>query len=102
MNPSSFKSPRPSETPSIQDDQTWSGEKVDLEKNISTLVCKALKAAREEQNISQQRLSEIAGISRSGLRHMESLETSPTLFSLLKVAKALNVKISEILISLDH
>ncbi|MFC5050123.1 helix-turn-helix transcriptional regulator [Rubritalea spongiae] len=55
----------------------------------------ALKAERERQGISQQRLSEMAGVSRTGLRHVESLDTNPTLYSLLKIARALSINLSD-------
>lgn len=60
-------------------------------------VCKKLIEARQRQGISQQRLSEMAGMSRTGLRHIESLETNPTLYSLLKVAKALDIDLADML-----
>lgn len=71
--------------------------KFDPEKAIVTRVCEELVAERKRQGISQQRLSEDAGVSRSGLRHIESLETSPSLYLLLKVAKALKIDLSVIL-----
>ena len=83
-------------------DQTWSRVKVDPEREISTAICKALKEERERQKISQQRLSEKADISRTGLRHIESLEITPTLFTVLKVATALKVKISDLLKELER
>ena len=65
--------------------------KPDKERKTVERVCKALAEARVEQGLSQQRLAEMAGISRTGLRHIESLETSPTLHSLLRLAKALRL-----------
>lgn len=70
--------------------------KFDPEKAIVTRVCEELVAERKRQGISQQRLSEDAGISRTGLRHIESLNTSPSLYMLLKVAKALKVDLSKV------
>jgi len=63
--------------------------KKDREQELVTEVCIALRDERIRQGISQQKLSELAGISRTGLRHIESLETNPTLYSLLKLARAL-------------
>jgi transcriptional regulator with XRE-family HTH domain len=63
--------------------------KPDKQRKTAEAVCRALRAARIEQGLSQKRLAELAGLSRTGLRHIESLETSPTLYSLLRVAKAL-------------
>ena len=71
--------------------------KPDKERQTVENVCKALTQARIEQELSQQRLAEMAGISRTGLRHIESLETSPTLHSLLRLAKALDVDLSSLL-----
>lgn len=39
----------------------------------------------------------MAGISRTGLRHIEPLETNPTLHSLLRIAKALEVNLAELI-----
>lgn len=75
----------------------WSCVKRDPAKATVTRVCEKLAEERCRQNISQQRLSEMAGISRTGLRHIESLETNPTLYSLLKVAKALEVELADML-----
>jgi transcriptional regulator with XRE-family HTH domain len=69
----------------------------DEEKELVRRICEKIVSTRMEQGISQQRLSELAGISRTGLRHVESLETSPTLYSLLKLAKALGIEFQELL-----
>ena len=60
-------------------------------------ICDALRKERENQGISQQKLSELSGISRTGLRHIESLEISPTLYSILKLAEALNIPPDQLL-----
>ena len=78
-------------------DHKWSGVKADREKKTVKAVCRKLTAARIEQGISQQRLAEMAGISRTGLRHIESLGSSPTLYSILKLTKALDLDLGEIL-----
>lgn len=59
--------------------------------------CKSLIEERKKQGMSQQRLSELSGMSRTGLRHIESLETNPTLYSLLKIAKALEIDLATLL-----
>lgn len=71
--------------------------KKDTEKEAVKNLCRALREERLKQNLSQQRLSEMADISRTGLRHIESLETNPTLYSLLKLSKALQFDLSEFL-----
>ena len=71
--------------------------KPDPDRKTVERICRALRAARIAQGISQQRLAEMAGISRTGLRHIESLETSPTLHGILKLARALNLDLSQLL-----
>lgn len=71
--------------------------KPDKERKTVERVCKSLTEARIARGISQQRLAEMAGISRTGLRHIESLETSPTLHSLLKLAKALDLDLGRLI-----
>ena len=68
--------------------------KPDKERKTVESICKALRAARLEQGLSQARLAEM---SRTGLRHIESLETSPTLYSLLRVARALGIDLRDLL-----
>lgn len=63
------------------------------EQKVVDAVVKRLVQARLEQGISQNRLAELTGLSRSGIRHLEDGETNPTLYSLLKIARALDVKI---------
>lgn len=75
--------------------------KADPEKEIVEAICEKLVVVRKEQEISQQRLSETAGISRTGLRHIENGETSPTLYSLLKISQALDLKLSAVLRELE-
>ena len=42
-------------------------------------------------------MAEMAGTSRKGLRHIEGLGSSPTLYSVLKLATALDLDLGEIL-----
>lgn len=71
--------------------------KKDLEQSLVTKICEELVAERKRQGISQQRISEDAGLSRTGVRHIESLETNPTLYSLLKLSKALGVDLGSLI-----
>ena len=52
---------------------------------------------RVRKGISQNLLSELSGLSRSGIRHLENGETNPTLYSLIKIAGALKVKIGRVI-----
>jgi transcriptional regulator with XRE-family HTH domain len=69
----------------------------DREQKIVDTVVARLVEARIRKRISQNRLAELTGLSRSGIRHLESGETNPTLFTLLKIARALNVKLGRAL-----
>ena len=71
--------------------------KSDPEKELVQRLIEYLVAKREEQGMSQNRLSELAGVSRTGIRHFESGTTNPTLYFFLKVAKALDVDLTAVL-----
>lgn len=49
---------------------------------------------RKEQNISQEKLAELAGLHRTYIGMIERAEKNITLCNIEKIAKALNVKIS--------
>lgn len=68
--------------------------KDDKERATVRQVCIRLAEHRKGRGISQQRLSEMAGLSRTGVRHVEGLETNPTLSSLLKIANALELDLA--------
>jgi len=55
-----------------------------------------IKLIRFQKNISQEKLSELSNISRSVMGKIERGEISTTLYSVEKIAKALNVTISQI------
>ncbi len=69
----------------------------DLEQEIVDAVISRLVEVRVKKRISQNRLAELTGLSRSGIRHLESGETNPTLYSLLRISRALNVKIGRLI-----
>jgi len=71
--------------------------KPDKDRKTVENVCRALRDERVRMGISQQQLAELAGISRTGLRHIESLQTNATLYSLLRLTKALKVNLGELL-----
>lgn len=47
-------------------------------------------------------LSELAGISRSGLRHIESGNVQPSLVNVLRIARALGIRWSDLIDYLDR
>jgi transcriptional regulator with XRE-family HTH domain len=69
----------------------------DREQTIVDTVIARLIDVRRKKGISQNRLSELTGLSRSGIRHLENGETNPTLYTLLKIATALDVKIGRLI-----
>lgn len=55
-----------------------------------------VQRVRKERNISQEKLAELAGLHRTYIGMIERAEKNITLCNIEKVAKALNVKISEL------
>jgi transcriptional regulator with XRE-family HTH domain len=74
----------------------------DQEQVIVDSVIARLVEARVNKQISQNRLAELTGLSRSGIRHLEAGETNPTLYTLLKIATALNVKLGRLIGSISR
>jgi len=52
-----------------------------------------LKKIREEKNISLERLAEMAGIARSSIQRIELGTANPTLETMYKIAKTLDVNV---------
>ena len=50
-----------------------------------------LREERRAQKISQETLAKMTGLSRTGVRHIESGKFKPTLYSLLKMSEALGL-----------
>lgn len=68
---------------------------VDLHAETVNRVIAALREERMRHGISQETLAKMAGISRTGLRHVESGNYRPTLYTLLKIAEAVNVDLAK-------
>lgn len=56
-----------------------------------------IKSLREAAGLSQNELARRAGVSQSGLSYIESGEKSPSVDTLLRIADALGVTVSELL-----
>lgn len=69
--------------------------------NLSKEFGKRIKIERIKKEVSQEKLAELSGLHRTTLGTIENGKTSPTLDSVAKIAKALNVKMSELLEGLD-
>ena len=56
-----------------------------------------IKAIRERRGLTQQELAKKAGIGRSYLARLETARQDPTLSTLEKIAKALRVKVRQLI-----
>lgn len=75
---------------------------VDEEWQTVAKVCRAIRDQRRKQELSQVRLAEYARMIRTRPRPIEDLESYPTLYSVLKIAKALDVELTESLKEAGH
>lgn len=66
--------------------------------NLSKNFGKRIKIERIKQEISQEKLAELSGLHRTTLGSIENGKTSPTLDTIAKIANALNLTISELLV----
>ena len=64
--------------------------------NILERFGRNVQRVRKERNISQEKLAELAGLHRTYIGMIERAEKNITLCNIEKIAKALNVKISEL------
>lgn len=67
----------------------------------SKIIGNVIKNFREERKLSQEVLSGLANIDRSHLSKIELGLISPTINALYKIADALNIKASDILIAAE-
>lgn len=56
-----------------------------------------LRAVRVEKGISQNQLSQMSGISRTGLGHIESGGVLPSFANVLRISRALEVSVEQIM-----
>jgi len=69
----------------------------DEEKLIVMHFAFKMKECRESLGISQERLAEYAGLHRTYIGSIERSEKIPSLVTVVKIAKALNVSISQLI-----
>ena len=67
------------------------------EENFIKKLGKNIVAIREKKEIKQKELSDLLDMDDGSLRRIESGRTNPTTTTLLKVAKALEIRVSELL-----
>ena len=70
---------------------------VDLHAETVSRVISRLREEREKRGLSQETLARMAGLSRTGIRHVESGHFKPTLYTLLKIADAQNLNLPRLL-----
>ena len=58
---------------------------------------KKIKKERKKQGLTQKFLAEKSGMNRSSLMRIEKSERNPTIISLYKIAKVLQVEIHELI-----
>lgn len=61
-----------------------------------------VKRLREQKGMSQVELANLCEFERGNMTRIEKGNTNPTLITILKIAKALNVKPSDLLEGLDE
>ena len=60
-----------------------------------------LRELRVSKGISQNQLSQLSGISRTGLSHIESGNVLPSLANVIRISRALGVTVVEVMRSVD-
>ena len=68
-----------------------------LRKEFTRQLSERLKETRKEKKMTQQELAERAGLHLTYVGHLELGKYHPTVFVIWKIAKALNVKWSDLL-----
>jgi XRE family transcriptional regulator, regulator of sulfur utilization len=69
--------------------------------DLSTRLAQNLKQLRETRDLSQKALAEQSGVPRPTIAHLESGQANPTLSVALRVARALGIRLDE-LVELDR
>lgn len=64
---------------------------------ISSQIVRLLKAERERQKLSLNRLSQVSGLSRQTIAYVENEVQSPSLDTLLRIALGLKVDLGKII-----
>ena len=67
-----------------------------FEKSLDHIV-KRLIEIRKEKRISHEKLAQISGLSRTAISYMEARKSTPSIVTCMKLCKALDVKLSDLL-----
>ncbi len=68
-----------------------------LKAQVTKQVGKRLRVEREKKKLSQEELADLAGFYRTYIGHIETGAYSPSMFTLWRIAKALNIDITKLL-----
>lgn len=79
----------------------WDDSDNEIEAQIGRMVSR-IKEEREKARLSQMDLSFMAGLSQNLVNYIESGRRTPNLYTLLKIAKALNITPSSLFDSSDE
>lgn len=72
------------------------------EQKVLEKLGEAIRALRQGRELSQEELAERAGVHRTYIGMIERGEKNVTILTMLRLSSALNVKVSEIMLSLDY
>ena len=64
--------------------------------NLSKKICKKIRLERLKRNISQEKLAELANLSRPTIGTIERAEVSPTIETIEKIANAFDMTFLEL------
>lgn len=68
----------------------------EFEKALDEIV-KELVKTRKEKGISHEKLTELSGLSRTAISYIESRKSTPSIITCMKLCKALDVRLSDLL-----
>lgn len=68
----------------------------EFEKALDGIIAELIKI-RKDKGISHEKLTELSGLSRTAISYIESRKSTPSIISLMKICKALDVKLSRLL-----
>ena len=67
-----------------------------MKTNLTKIIAQNIKNERIKQNLSQEKLAELAGVHRTYIGIVERAERNVTVISLEKIARALQVDIKDL------
>ncbi len=66
------------------------------ENDIKSIIASNIRQYRAKHRISQEKLSELTGISQQHISNIETEQVNPSIEILLSIAKALNVTVNDL------